>query len=352
MSFLSEQDVQNLIINRMIFHVVGKNLQVPTLLKEIKPVQHVDFFLERIKSSLKGNLFSFIDKSNTERILRIIQTQADTVANCFTDQSKQLASDFQSHHSSGNTSMGCFFLFELISNQEKLYAIIKYDNEDVVRYVLNEKVTVEQMPTLERFHETFVKKAEAMQKIAFIKLDKSGTGGKVIVKDRSKRTNISGYFKDFLSVKRVNSEIDLCNKLIEALKATFKKHKELLPESIQKSGVNKIFEVLSRADYEYNADDSAPLLTSIFGPLEEKSPILTTFQTQTKNIGIEGESFTIKAVNIQKPARRKIETAESVVISYNEDDRPQIKQLNDGRTQIIVTTARIVIDDIDTSKNR
>ncbi len=136
MSFLSEQDVQNLVINKMIFHVVGKNLEAPTLLKEIKPVQHVDFFLERIKSSLKGNLFTFLENSNTERILRIIRDKADAEANCFTEQSKLLASDFQSHHSSGNTSMGCFFLFELVSDKEKFYAIIKYDNEDVVRYVL------------------------------------------------------------------------------------------------------------------------------------------------------------------------------------------------------------------------
>lgn len=61
--------------------------------------------------------------------------------------------------------MGCFFLFELITNGRKLYAIIKYDNEDVVRYVLDEKITDEQMPTLERFNESFVKKAEAMQKL-------------------------------------------------------------------------------------------------------------------------------------------------------------------------------------------
>ncbi|MXC93708.1 hypothetical protein FQZ99_25910, partial [Escherichia coli] len=83
------------------------------------------------------------------------------------------------------------FLFELVSDKEKLYAIIKYDNEDVVRYVLDEKLSEEQMPTLERFHETVVKKAEAMQNIALIRLDPSGKGGKVIVKDRSKRTNIS-----------------------------------------------------------------------------------------------------------------------------------------------------------------
>lgn len=60
--------------------------------------------------------------------------------------------------------MGCFFLFELVSDKEKFYAIIKYDNEDVVRYVLDEKLSEEQMPTLERFHETFVKKLRQCKK--------------------------------------------------------------------------------------------------------------------------------------------------------------------------------------------
>ncbi|MCZ5497370.1 hypothetical protein O5479_17775 [Escherichia coli] len=87
---------------------------------------------------------------------------------------------------------------------------------------LMKKITDEQMPTLERFNESFVKKAEAMQKIALIKLDEGNSGGKVIVKDRSKRTNISGYFKGFLQVKRVNTESDLCEKLISVLKDVFK----------------------------------------------------------------------------------------------------------------------------------
>lgn len=352
MSFLTDQDIQNLSINKMIFHVVGKNLEVPTLLKEISPLQHVDFFLERIKSSLKGNIFSFIENSNTERILRIIKEEADQNPETFTEQSKLLASDFQSHHTSGNTSMGCFFLVELMTSDLKLFAIIKYDNEDVVRYVLDETILEDQMPTLERFTESFVKKAEAMQKIAIIKLSEEDTGGSVIVKDRSKPTNISGYFKSFLQVKRINSERDLCEKLIGVLKEVFKKHKELLPSSIQKSGVNKIYEVLGRANYDYNAEDPSPLLVSIFGPLEDDSPIRRTFRTYTKNCGIDGESFTIVADTIEKPARRTIQTAENVVINYNENDRPVITPLDDGRTRIVITTARIIIDDIDTSTNR
>ena len=352
MSFLSDQETQTLRINRMIFHVVGKNLEVPILLREISPLQHIDFFLERIKSSLKGNVFTFTENSNTERILRIIKTEADSNPNCFTEQSKLLASDFQSHHSGGNTSMGCFFLFELISNNNKLYAIIKYDNEDVVRYVLDEQQAENQIPRLERFNESFVRKAEAMQKIALIRLSSEESGGDIVVRDRSKRTNISGYFKGFLHVKRKNNEEELCDKLVDVLKEVFKKHKELLPESVKRSGVNKIYEVLGRANFDYNAEDPTSLLISIFGPIDEQSPIKKSFTTISRDYGVDGESFTIIADNIKKPSRRKIETAENIVISYNENQRPNITDTDDGKKKITIITARIIIDDIDTAKDR
>lgn len=351
MSFLTEDEINSLSIQRMIFHVVGKNLEVPVLLNEISPPLHSDFFLERIKSSLNGNLFEFTELSNTERILRIVETtdpQKDK--QCFTVQSRLLASDFQSRHS-GNTSMGVFFLFELVTHKkEKLYALIKYDNEDVVRYVLKEDGDEFQVPTLERFHESFVRKAEAMQKIAFVRLRKD-KGGDVVVRDRSKRTNISVYFEGFLQVRRVNSEQDLCDKLVRALKEVFKEHRDLLPKEIQRSGVNKIYEVLHHKDQSFNPDEPSPLLTSIFGPLEETSPVLKTFLKKIRDLGLSGEAFKITSDKVQKPRRRRLETAENVIIMYDDTNVPDVKTLDDGRTEIRVVTARILVDDIDTSKN-
>nr|WP_294351557.1 nucleoid-associated protein [Providencia sp.] len=352
MSFLTEEEISSLSIKRMIFHVVGKkHTEIPTLLSEISPPLYVDFFLERIKSSLNGNLFEFTDLSNVERILRIVKAEADSDKKCFTEQSKLLASDFQSRHS-GNTSVGVFFLFELLVNAtEKLYALIKYDNEDVVRYVLEENGDESQVPKLERFHESFVRKAEAMQKIALVRLT-GAKGGQVVVRDRSKRTNISVYFEGFLQVRRVNSEQDLCDKLISVLKEVFKEHRALLPESIQRSGINKIYEVLHQSKQGFNPEDPSPLLTSIFGPLENLSPVLKSFSKKIRDLGIHGESFEITPERIQKPRRRRLETAEHVVIMYDDTNIPEVRQLEDGRTEIKVVTARIIIDDIDNSKNQ
>jgi hypothetical protein len=80
MSFLTDEEINALTIKRMIFHVVGGELEIPVLLSEISPPEHVDFFLERIKSALSGNMFRFTELSNTERILRLIRNNADTDA--------------------------------------------------------------------------------------------------------------------------------------------------------------------------------------------------------------------------------------------------------------------------------
>lgn len=98
MSFLTDEEINALAIKRMIFHIVGGELEIPVLLSEISPPEHVDFFLERIKSALSGNMFRFTELSNTERILRLIRNHADTDAGSFTEQSTYLANDFQSHH--------------------------------------------------------------------------------------------------------------------------------------------------------------------------------------------------------------------------------------------------------------
>ena len=220
MSLLTDTEKESLSINRMIFHVVGKSLEEPILLKEIDPPEHADFFLERVKSALYGNLFEFKKNSDTERLLRSI---ADDEGD-FTELTQELARHFQKLHLHRTMSEGVFFVFELdAGGGNKVYALIKYDNEDVVRYMLKD-IHGPQVPQLERFKESFVRKAEAMQKIALVRLE-DRQGGKIIVRDKSKPAHISDYFEGFLEVRRVNSPNEMSEKLVEAFKETFKKHR-------------------------------------------------------------------------------------------------------------------------------
>lgn len=345
MSLLTDKEKENLTIKRMIFHVVGKSLEEPILLKEIHPPQHTDFFLERVKSALHGNLFEFRPKSNAERILRSITEDEGS----FTEQTQELATDFQRLHS-GTTSVGVFFVFELGTSEEgSIYALIKYDNEDVVRYVIND-ADGPQVPRLERFRESFVRKAEAMQKIALVRLD-DGQGGKVVVRDRSKPTHISDYFERFLQVHRIHSPADMSGKLVEAFKETYKKHRSLLPLDVQKSGVNRIYEVLHQGGHQFVPEDCEPLITAIFGQVDEDSPLRRTLMQKLKEQGIAEEAFDIQPEYIPKPKRRRLETVEGTQIIYDIDNEPEQRQRSDGRIEVVIVTTKVIKDDVDIEKN-
>ena len=342
MTLFTDEEKATLSIRRMIFHVVGKALDEPVLLDEITPPQFADFFLERVKSALSGNLFEFRENSSVERILRLIVAHADT----FGDQSKSLARDFHSRHS-GITSVGVFFVFELgMVRDQTAYALIKYDNEDVVRYLVNPG---SQVPSLERFQESFVRKAEAMQKIALVRLDVEG-GGRVAVRDRSNMAHISDYFEGFLQVRRVNSPDELSDKLITVFKDTFRSHRSELSDEIKRSGVNRIYDVLRQPGRAFGPENSEPLFSAIFGQFPPEAPIRRTFSQRLKHHGVAEETFNINPDLVQRPSRRRIETMEGTQIIFEEEHRPTITRRDDGRTQITVVTASVVRDDVDTEK--
>lgn len=341
MSIFNDGEMAALTIQRMIFHVVGKKLPGPILLSEISPPLHSDFFLARVKSALAGNLFEFRTTSNTERILRLISEDPHS----FAANSQILAADFQTRHS-GNTSMGVFFLFELRYNENEsdtIYALIKYDNDDVVKYVVGEgKLPV---PTLERFQESFVRKAEAMQKIALVRLT-DGQGGKIVVRDRSNTAHISDYFEGFLDVSRINSIADMSIKLVEAFKQTFKKHRDILPRHVQKSGVNRIYDAMRQSGSVFGPDNCESMLGAIFGEVASNSPLRKTLQRELKDRGVADETFKIDSTQIPKPSRHVMETAEGIQITYDAGKRPAISDCPDGRKQIVIITANLTRDDI------
>ncbi|MFZ2450076.1 MAG: nucleoid-associated protein [Methylovulum miyakonense] len=345
MSLLTEEEKNALSIRRMIFHVVGKSLVEPTLLEEITPPEHTDFFLERVKSALRGNLFEFKQKSNTEQILRLIAKNRDV----FTEQTQELSREFQRLHS-GTTSMGVFFVFELDVGEDKtIYALIKYDNEDVVRYLFK-KTNGSQVLKLKRSSKNFVRKAEAMQKVALIRLAEND-GGQVVVRDRSKPTHISDYFDGFLEVRRVNSPEEMSEKLVEAFKQTFKDHKQSLPSDIQKGGVNRIYEVMRQGGHHFDPENPEPLITAIFGQVDENKSIRKALFRNLKAQGIAEETFEIDPVRVPKPTRHRMKTVEGTQIIYDEKHKPTTRDLPDGRKEIVIVTAKITEDDVDTEKN-
>ncbi|CAA2158975.1 hypothetical protein MBRA_04217 [Methylobacterium brachiatum] len=337
MAFLTDAEKDALSIRRMIFHVVGKDLDEPILLPEITPLQEPAFFLGRVRSALTGNLFAFRAGSGVETALRGIAAGGD-----FTAGTQAMARDFHTRHRAG-TSNGAFLVFELgVGTTDPIYALVKYDHDEVVRYSLGAA-----QPRLERLQEAFVKKPEALQKIALVRLT-PGSGGHVMVRDRSKRTHISEYFEGFLNARRVNEPGDLSGKLVEAVKVAYKIHKPDLPADVQAGGVNRLYDVLRQGGQRYDPDDREPLLTALFGVLPEGASIRGTLERQLRDRGVAEESFEIDPERVQKPRKRVMETQEGVIVLYDEAHRPARTTMPDGRERIEILTAGILRDDVDT----
>lgn len=338
--FLSEAEHANLRLERMIFHVVGKTLDDPVILEEIAPLQEEDFFLERVKTAAGGNLFAFREASETEQKLRSIRANPSL----FADISAALARDFHGRHKS-QMSDGALFLFDLSAGDDKrFFAIVKYDNEDVVKYSL-ETVGDRQRAVLERFAQSFVKKREAMQKVALIRLHDQG--GDVAVYDRSNRMHISDYFEGFLRVRRVNEAAKNSEKLAEACKKTFIEHQRSLHQPIRDRGVSGMYDTL-RQGHRFDPDNMEGFVTAVFGQQEENSPILRTLRRNLRNEGISEEAFEVVPDSIRKPSKRHIKTAEGVTISYDDTIRNLVQERPslDGRTEIVITTNNVVERDI------
>lgn len=345
MILLTDEEKEALTITRMIFHVVGKTLEEPVLLEEIDPPECTDFFLKRIQSVLTGNLFEFKPHSNTERLLREIVDDEET----FTEKTQFLTRDFHRLHIHQTMSIGAFFVFELmIGNGNRIFALIKYDNDDVVSYKLPDGTK----PKLELSHQNWVKKSEALQKIALVRL--TGTqGGKVIIRDKSKPTHISDYFQAFLDVRRINEPAEMSAKLVTAIKETFKKHRSEFSLDIQKGGVNRIYEVLQQGGHQFDPEQYDSLITAIFGTVSKDAPLRNTFKKKLKEQGIAEEMFEISPEDVPKPTRRRMDTVEGISIRYDEEYQNKIvtNQLGNGDTEIVITTAGIKSDDVDTDKN-
>ncbi len=341
MGFLSEDERSSLKLERMIFHVVGKTLDEPVILDEIDPLQEAEFFLERVKAAARGNLFRFREHSETERHLRSIRLDPTQ----FGKASAALARDFNDRHKS-QMSNGALFLFDLSAQGDaRFFAIVKYDHEEAVNYTLHSEGGRQQV-VLRRFAESFVKKNEAMQKVALVRL--GDTGGDIAVYDRSYRTNISEYFKGFLRAQRVHDETTNSAKLAEAFKRTFSEHRNILPPAVKAGGLDVMYDRL-RAMNEFDPDKIDGPVTAVFGQVDENSPILRTLRRNLRSQGIADEAFQISADGIRKPKRRRIKTFEGVTIRYDVEGADSIKQndLADGRTQIVITTQKIVESDVD-----
>lgn len=325
-------------IDRMIFHVVGPEDNNLVLLEEIEPGDHAAFFVDRVRSAANGVMFDFVAASPVLAALQRIEEDASR----FVPETKDLATLFNGMHS-GSASVGVFLVFALTVAGDRLYAIIKYDHEEVLSYTIEEEDDVRRA-LIAALTSTFVKSPDALQKAAIIRL--TGAGGELAVRDRVAPSKITRYFSGFLGARRRFQADQLTSTLSDIAKKTAKRHANDLGPAIMSQLNRRVYDAV-QAQPGFDPGNREPFLAAVFGPLAEDSPVRTTFDKELRNQRVENEVFDFDRAAVSRPRRKHMVTNEGIEVIYDRqyEDRVSRHTLPGGGERIVIETGGIRVED-------
>ncbi|MBB2191961.1 hypothetical protein HLH34_18680 [Gluconacetobacter azotocaptans] len=328
----------DIVIERMIFHVVGPDDSNLVLLEEIEPGAHLDFFVDRIRTASKGIMLDFVAASPV--LASLLKIEED--AACFVSETKNLATLFNTMHS-GAASVGVFLMFVLNVAGERLYAIIKYDHEEVLSYTIEEEDDIRRA-LIAALTSTFVRSPEALQKAAIIRLTEAG--GELSVRDRVAPSKITRYFLGFLGARRRFQADQLTSTLSDIAKKTARKHADTLGTAVMSQLNRRVYDAVQMQP-GFDPSNREPFLAAVFGPLPEDSPVRTTFDKELRNARIENEVFDFDRNAVPRPRRKHMVTDEGIEVIYDRqfEDRVRREALAGGGERIVIETGGIRVED-------
>lgn len=339
MSFLDDSQLNTLRIERMVFHLVGGSGD-PVFLREVGTSTVGNFFLDRIRSGNNGLMYDFAEGSRTARALSRILISDDR----FNRESRTLARQFHMRHR-GSMSHGLFMLFRLSCGGQPLFAVVKYDQQEVVRFAIREDTLGRKRVSLRALENALVKNPEALQKTAIIRLN--GVGGELCVRDRSAGGSITRYFQRFLGAIRRHTNADLTKALQSVTREVAHECAADLSPEIKRNMVQRIDNAL-RSGRIFNPEDPEEFIASVFGPLPDHSGVWGAFDRSLRRHRIESETFPVDATGIRRPSKRRLTTVEgiSVVFDAEYEDRVRVSEGRGGAQTITIHTGGLTENDL------
>ncbi|WP_047287343.1 nucleoid-associated protein [Pseudomonas protegens] len=298
MATLTTAEVDALQIEDFIFHVVHHGADDPILFDDTPLASFEQFFIDRIKETLKGNRFLFKANSQVKEKLESWENGEHS----FVDISKNLARQF---HRVGDKRMktGVLIVIGLKTNERKLYSLIKYDSEKVVTFIREGARAILQAVT-----NNFTESPKALQKSALI--DLKADEAEVVIIDRMNRTGISDFYKKFLGVERLRNSKEMTSDLVKAVRKTVKAHAAELPRAITSKVSDKIVEIAkARKEFEVDA-----FFNDFFG-VKASEEIRQTFDRTLDSLKLTGEAFEYDEDELPKSEDKKYITSEGIRIT-------------------------------------
>lgn len=342
-SFLSDSEKSSLSIKNMILHVVGgKDPFVPQPVME--GVEHVDFFLTRILDTAIDGVHRFEEKSETKALLGRVSSGSLG----FEAGGQELARRFSNDHV-GASRDGAFFLFELAVEDPHttIFSLVKYDYGQAVElYAVGGKNALRQIV------QAFIRERRAIQKSCLVRVVRGLVQDAVSAIDRmGDAPDLTDYFQKFLEVVRDRDTQELSQRLNEVLRTTLRECKELLPEKNVPAAFAATKNHLSS---RVSVDDSAireAIFVAADRPNEDaRAEIDRVLARHLKKKKLTGVTFTPDPKTLARAPRRKVQTAEGVVLEYpgEQENRAVTRtpSVDGGLTITIKTRQKLVADDI------
>lgn len=322
---LTDDQIASLKISNFLFHVVHHGKDEPEYFDDVPLGKFEPFFVARIKDTLKGNRFSFLDDSSVKA--QILKWQGKETT--FLELSKVLASQFNDFYDK-RVTLGVLIVIELLAGEKRYYSLIKYDSDEVVSFTRNGAKAV-----LADVVNNFTQSAKSLQKSALVDLDAVAAEGHVAVIDRQTRSSISDIFRKFLGVERTKKPAELTESLHKAVIKIVSKHKDDFPSSFTCRAVEQVREIAEKQK-EFNADDFFDQFFGAYGNDEVKA----SYQKELNYQGLTGEVFEYVPDALPEVRKVRYKTQEGIVITVPPGAGNTLKISPDGKT-ITISTSKV-----------
>lgn len=338
------EPVSEIVLDRMIFHIVGRHLNEPDILTEVDDIEpHRSFFTERLEATMRGAKYVF----RTGSSFRDLIAEAVSNKDKFVEVSETLARRFQEYYvDDKRLSPGVIMLFSFEHAGKNLCALVKFDDKSVVSYKTKEDGD-KKRPVLENIKNTFVQEKSAMHKSAVVYIQDEG--GTLICVDRSgKRGDLTDKFRQYIDARRELSDAELTKRLYEAVLETGKKCAEHIPPESAGELKKRARDALATGS-GYDPENPNEFLLSVFGQLPDDSPLFSQFKNSLKSRNILDEPIEFDESDLP-PASKKIrETFHGVRVIYSDEDvgrEISFPDHGDGKKRILIETTRFMQNDI------
>lgn len=343
MGLLTDNAIDNLKVDRIIFHVVGPDDSDLILMDEIDITGSEDFFLGRIRETNIGNRFNFIGLQQGVRpSLGVISTDSRK----FVEISKELAQSFQNQHETVASKRGAFIIALLKGYVQPIFALVKFDDLKVLRFTQQTDENGLIKAIVSEINNTFQEDKKAMQKSALIVLNDDG--GELAVYDKTNRKNITDYFKAFLGVKRLYTSEQASERFHRALKKAFNAHKSNAPSDVASSWRHKLHQA-TRDIEAVEPEKLDEFGITVFGSFWTNTEFRRTLDNELAREKISGEAIVVNKDEFPKPTIKSVKTKENITLRFPESldgGAVKIEEHDDGTAVITITSQGITQNEL------